>query len=71
MIIVSFVVYFNIIKMRRLWSIEAIFGVSGFLLLVAYLNDMRIQTEIANKRIQTDLDDMLQTIEEFHKKGHG
>lgn len=57
--------------MRRLWSIEAIFGVSGFLLLVAYLNDMRIQTEIANKRIQTDLDDMLQTIEEFNKKGHG
>lgn len=53
--------------MRRLWYITAIFSVSGFLVLVAYVNDIRIQTEIAHKRIQPDIDDL----EEFHKKDHG
>lgn len=48
--------------MKRCWCIIAIFSVSGFLL--AYLNDITIRNEIANKRIQPDNDDL----EEFHKK---
>lgn len=50
--------------MRRRWYKKAIFCVFGFLVLVAYVNIIRIQTEIANKRIKPDIDD----IEEFHKK---
>lgn len=45
--------------MRWRWCKKAIYCVFGFLVLVAYLND---------KRIQPDFDDILQTIEELYKK---
>lgn len=54
--------------MRRRRCIIAILSLSGFLVLVAYLDGKTVQTEIAKKRIRPDIDDMLQTIEELHKK---